>query len=158
MRPGNLLIVRSVTAGVILALLSACGSAGDSPGAAPSAAASQAQVFSPPAQTSTAIPTLAPLTIADFPRTADGRLARDVCEQRAKLRTEYVSAVVNDSPYQLNQWFSGPDWAKAEADMSNIGGDPTYTNLSVAFAEATIGDMADDNTARQLDKACTDGV
>jgi hypothetical protein len=55
MRPGNLLIVRSVTAGVILALLSACGSAGDSPGAAPSAAASQAQVFNPPAQTSTAI-------------------------------------------------------------------------------------------------------
>jgi hypothetical protein len=138
-------------------LLSACASAGDSLDAAPSAI-SQRPVFNPPAQTSGAIPTLAPLTIADFPQTTDGRQARDVCEQWAKLRTEYVSAVVNDSPYQLNQWFSGPDWAKAEAGMSNIGGDPTYTNLSAAYAEATIGDMADDSTARQLDKACADGV
>ena len=44
------------------------------------------------------------------------------------------------------------------ADMSSIGGDPTYTNLSVAFADATIGDMADDDIAGQLDKACTDGA
>jgi hypothetical protein len=79
MRPGSLLIVRGAVAGAIIALLSACASAGDSLDAAPSAI-SQAPVFNPPAQTSAAIPTLAPLTIADFPQTTDGRQARDVCE------------------------------------------------------------------------------
>jgi hypothetical protein len=111
-----------------------------------------------PAQTSTAIPALAPLTVGTFPHTTDGRLAKVICDQWAGLRTQYVSAVVNESPYQLNQWFSGPAWAKVQSGFLEIGDDPVYTKLSVAFSGVTVGDMADDSAAQQADEACEAGA
>lgn len=61
------------------------------------------------------------------------------------------------TPYQLNQWFSGPDWAKSQNDLSQLGNDPSYTHLETAYGVATVGDMASIANARLLDKACSAG-
>jgi hypothetical protein len=87
----------------------------------------------------------------------DGNLARGACEEWARLRVEYISRVVADSPYQLNQWFSGPDWAKSYSDVNKLGSDPSYSHLETAYGAATLGDTASVAWAGLLDRACSAG-
>jgi hypothetical protein len=135
------------------ALLAAAACSSGSPAALP--AGSQAA----PAATAAAAPvqTLGPLTLGHFPSTKDGRLAKGICQAWARLRGQYASRVENDSPYQLNQWFSGPDWATERSDGMALGGDPAYADLEGAMGVATVGGTASINTARNVDKACAAG-
>jgi hypothetical protein len=73
------------------------------------------------------------------------------------LRTQYASDLVNDSPRQMQQWFSGPAWSKAWSDATKLGNDPAYSHLETAFGAATVGDMASTADAQALDKACAAG-
>ena len=65
--------------------------------------------------------------------------------------------MATDTAYQLNQWFSGTDWAKALADMGNLGNDPAYSHLETDYGAATVGDTASIAWARLLDDACSAG-
>lgn len=100
---------------------------------------------------------LGPLTLAGFPSTADGRLARGICGQWAGLRQEYASRASADSPYQLNGWLSGPDWHKAWSDGNDLGDDPAYPDLETALGVVMTGDMAGAPAARAMDQACAAG-
>lgn len=100
---------------------------------------------------------LGPLTLASFPSTTDGRLARGTCEQWAGLRNEYAERASADSPYQLNQWFSGPGWQKEWNDANSLGGDPRYSNIETAFGVGTVGDEASAASAKAMDQACAAG-
>ena len=148
-----------VIAGAAVAALAACSSAASSSSAAaPSASsaatstAAAAPALSPPATASS----LGPLTIGDFPDTTDGNLAKGICEQWSGLRQEYADRLATDSSYQLNQWFSGPDWAKEYSEANQLGDDPAYGSLETALGVATVGDDASTAAAAAVDKACED--
>lgn len=138
------LAVVAVTAAV--AVLAGCGSSASSSSAA-------AAPSSGPAAPGTA-PNLAPLTLGHFPGTADGKLAKGICEQWQGLRQEYVYRLTIDSPYQMNQWFSSSAWAKEYALANELDGAPAYSNLQGALGVATVGDDAGDAVAAEVDKAC----
>ena len=139
---------------VALIALAACsgGGSSSSTGVAPPPATSAA----PPAASSAA-PTLGPLTLGSFPSTTDGRLAKHLCQAWFGLRTQYASNVDNDSPNQLNQWFSGPDWATARTDAQQLGNAAPYASLEAAYGVAMVGDTASIASAQNLDKACAAG-
>jgi hypothetical protein len=137
-------------------LVSACGTSSPAP-AATSIATPAALPSSPAAASPATEVTPGPLTLAHFPSTTDGKLARDECEQWVQLRAEYYSRVQNDTPYQLNQWFSSSDWAKEINDSYPLGADPDYSNIETAFAGGLVGDMASVASARQIDRACAAG-
>ncbi len=147
----KLIAAAAVTAALSL---TACGPS--SPSAAPAAAAS-----SRTAQAAAARPAppaaLGQLTLARFPSTSSGKEARGICETWQKLRREYAGRLAADSPYQLNQWFSGPDWHKSWEDGAALGNDPAYSNLEVAYGTATVGDEAGAATIKQMDEACAKG-
>jgi hypothetical protein len=102
-------------------------------------------------------PALGPLTLGKFPSTADGRAAKGLCQAWANLRALYASNVDNDSPVQLNQWFSGPDWAQARSAAAKLGNSVDWASLAAAYGVATVGDTASLATARNVDKACAAG-
>jgi hypothetical protein len=144
-----------VIAGAAVAALSACSSAASSvapppASSAPGVTAAAAPTLSPPAT----VASLAPLTLGNFPSTTDGTLARNVCQAWAGLRVAYASNVVNDSPYQLNQWFNGPAWATPNAEMEQLGDDPAFIHLESDYGAATVGDVASAANAANLDRAC----
>lgn len=140
-------------------LLSACASSAPAPApAATSIATPAAPPSSSAVATSPATPAPAgPLVLAHFPSTTDGKLARDICEQWARLRAEYYSRVQQDTPYQLNQWFSSSDWARENNDGLQLGDDPDYSNIETAFGAGLVGDMASIASGRQIDRACSAG-
>ena len=138
-----------IPAALATAFLAACSAASSAPPTS-SAAAPAATSAAPDA-------TLGPLRLGHFPSTADGRAAKGLCEAWQRLRTQYAYDLVNDSPYQLEQWFSGPDWATARADADKVGNDPAYNSLIADYTVATIGDTASIDTARNVDKACAAG-
>ena len=151
------LLARIGLAGGCALLASACGSSfptaaagGTSASAAPP---SSSAIDAPP-------PTVASprqLLPARFPSTTDGKLARDICEQWARLRAEYYSRVQQDTAYQLNQWFSSSQWAREDTDSMQLGGDPDYSNIETAFGAGLVGDLANVASARQIDRACSAG-
>jgi hypothetical protein len=129
-----------------------------SPASSPAAAIATAPAASSSAPAAAApAATLGPLTLGAFPGTTDGRLAKDTCEQWQGLRGQYAARLAADTPYQLNQWFSGPDWHAAWTDVNKLGDDPAYGNLETAFGVALVGDMASIPDARLIDKACAAG-
>lgn len=134
----------------VLFALAACSSSPASSTAAPPA------VTAPAAQSAAPAPTLGPLTLGHFPATADGRLARDICEAWQGLRSQYAANVANDTPYQLNQWFSSAAWQTEHSDASKLN-DPAYASLEGALGVATVGDTASLAVAREVDKACAAG-
>lgn len=131
----------------------ACSSASTTPGAPPATPAAV------PAATSAPSPdaTLGALTLGHFPSTSDGRAAKGLCEAWAGLRNQYASNVQDDSPVQLNQWFSGADWQQARSEAGKLGNSAAFTTLIAAYGVATVGDTASIDTARNLDKACAAG-
>lgn len=145
---------RGVAAGLaigVTALAAACSSTSTSP---PSLAAEQTAAPATPTVTPTSVPVLGTLTIGTFPSTPDGLKALTVCEQWAGLRGAYVSRVRADTPYQLEQWFSGSQWTVAFKSANQFKTDPDYSRISASFGVATVGDTADIADARLLDQAC----
>jgi hypothetical protein len=131
--------------------LAACSSG--SPAALP--ATSQAATVATAAAAPDA--TLGPLTLGHFPSTSDGRTAKGLCQAWSALRVHYASNVQNDSPVDLNKWFSGSDWAQARSDAARLGNAAAYSTLIAAYGVATVGDTASLDTARNVDKACAAG-
>lgn len=128
--------------------VTACGSSASSAGN-PSASVPATTPASPaPAAT------LGPLTLGHFPATADGRLARGICEGWAALRQEYAQRLSADTPYQLEQWLSGPAWSVVDADGTKLGADPAFASLGTALGLAEGSAGASMSSALLLDKAC----
>ena len=75
----------------------------------------------------------------------------------ARLRAQYYIRVQDDTPYQLNQWFSSPDWSVINSDGAELGDDPAYSHLSTALGSGMVGDVASVSTGREIDQACAAG-
>ena len=140
-------------AGLGIAALAVCALAAGC-GSAPQVAA--LQVAAAGASPGPASPSLGKLTIGSFPATPDGADAQVVCEQWAGLRAEYVARVGADTPYQLEQWFSGPAWAAAFTAGKPLRTDPAYSLINAAFGLATTGAVASIADAKLLDQACAE--
>ena len=125
-----------------------------------SPAASLARRQSPPPATPTmtpsAVPVLGKLTLGTFPSTLDGMRALGLCEDWAGLRAQYVARVGKETPYELEQWFSGPAWQSAFNANSPLRTDPNYGEIDTAFGLATSGGTAGITEAKLLDKACAE--
>lgn len=141
--------ISGTCAALAILALAACGS---SPGPAPAAATASTPASAPAA--SSAAPALGPMTPGRFPSTTDGRLAAAICRAWSGLRQQYAALQDSDSPAQLNQWFSGPDWSTVQADAARLGNDPAYGHLETALGVAMTGDEASMATARSVDRAC----
>jgi hypothetical protein len=149
MRAGKLreLAGCGVLAAGVITLASGCSASSSlAPGAAPPPAT--------PTMTPTPVPVLGKLTFGVFPSTTDGLKALDLCEQWAQLRSQYVGMVKTNSPHQLDVWFSGPLWNDAYGDETHLKLDPNFSNISMAFGLATVGDQATVANAGLLDQAC----
>ena len=142
--------VMAAAAVAVTALAGGCSGAASS-----SLAVSPAQSPATPTVTPTSVPVLGRLTLGSFPATPDGLQALAVCEQWAGLRGQYVALVRSDTPYQLEQWFSGSQWSTAFTDAGQFSADPAYRKITAAFGVATSGEVASITTARLLDAACT---
>lgn len=141
-------LIAGAIAATAIALLAGCSSAAPSPAVT---SASPAGDSTPVAAGPVA--TLAPLTLGHFPGTASGKLAKEICGQWAGLRRQYVQKITVDTAYQMNQWFSGPDWAKVQAASLNLD-DPAYSNLETALGTGLTGEDASAGSAAAIDKAC----
>jgi hypothetical protein len=150
MRAGKLreLAGCGVIAAGVVALACGCSSTSSAlpPGATPLPAT--------PSMTPTPVPVLGAMTLGTFPSTVDGLKALDLCEQWAQLRGQYVSMVKTSTPHQLDLWFSGPLWNNAYGDETHLKLDPDFSNISMAFGLATVGDEATLANAGLLDQAC----
>jgi hypothetical protein len=103
------------------------------------------------------VPVLGKLTIAAFASTPDGEQALALCDQWALLRGQYISHVEADTPYQLDLWFSGPEWTTALSAQNAIDADPLYSHLSADFGIVMVPDVASIANARLVDEACAAG-
>ena len=133
------------------ALITACGQASSS---SLSLAAGQAPAPATPTVTPSSVPVLGELTFGPFPATMDGLQALTLCEQWSGLRAQYVSRVQADTPFQLEQWFSGSAWLPAFAADRPLRTDPAYSRMSTAFGLVSNGQAASIASARLLDGAC----
>ena len=144
----RVMLGRGAAAAGVAVLAGACGhAASSSPGAAPTPPAT-------PTVTPSTVPVLGKLAFGRFPATWDGTRALELCEQWSGLRGEYVARLRSDSPFQLEQWFSGDAWQAALSDGGSLRGDPAYGDVSVAFGEVSTGAAASIASARFLDQAC----
>ena len=135
----------------VAALAAGCGHAAS----ASSPAAGQTPGPATPSVPPSTVPVLGPMTYGPFPATRDGESALTVCEQWAQLRGQYVARVqASHTPYQLEQWFSGPTWQTAFSASNPLRVDPSYASIGVAFVVATSGDAASIQNAKVLDRAC----
>lgn len=146
-----LVLARGAAALGLAALAAACGStvslvADPGPGQSPG------RIM--PTVTTDPAPALGSMSYGTFPATTDGLNALTVCEQWAGLRAEYVALVRADTPYQLEQWFSGPQWRAAFAANSPLKADPAYGAIDTAFELVSTGTTAGIASARLLDAAC----
>ena len=107
-----------------------------------------------PTMTPSVVPVLGKLTFGTFPSTMDGTRALSLCEDWAELRAQYVVRVGKETPYELEQWFSGPAWRSAFSANSPLRTDPNYGAIDTAFGLATTGGTASIAEAKLLDKAC----
>ena len=133
-------------------LVSGCATAESSssslaPGQSPSGRAT-------PTVSAQAVPVLGSMSYGTFPASKDGMDALIVCEQWAVLRDQYVERVRTDTPYQLEQWFSGPAWLPAFQANRPLKTDPDYSQINTAFGLVSTGAAASVANAELLDKAC----
>jgi hypothetical protein len=75
----------------------------------------------------------------------------------SRLRVEYYARLQQDTPYQLNQWFSSPDWFAVNSDSAELGDDLAYSHIETAFGSGMVGDIASIASAREIDRACSNG-
>jgi hypothetical protein len=130
-------------------LASGCG------GASPSLlAAMQGPGTATPTVMPEPVPVLGQMHYGKFPATTDGIAALTVCEQWAVLRDEYVATLRADTPYQLEQWFSGPAWLPAFQANHPLKTDPDYSQINTAFTLVSTGAAASVANAELLDVAC----
>ena len=97
---------------------------------------------------------LGSMSYGTFPASTDGMDALTVCEQWAVLRDQYVGRVRADTPYQLEQWFSGPAWLPAFKANKPLKTDPDFSQINTAFGLVSTGAAASVSNAELLDKAC----
>jgi len=111
-----------------------------------------------PSATATVTPQTAPvlgsMSYGTFPASTDGMDALVVCEQWAGLRDEYVGRLRGDTPYQLEQWFSGPAWRPAFMANKPLKTDPAFSQINAAFGLVSTGAAASVPNAKLLDAAC----
>jgi hypothetical protein len=100
------------------------------------------------------VPVLGKLSFGTFPSTYDGIRALQLCEQWSGLRGEYVVHLRQDTPYELEQWFSSTVWLPAFTANSPLRDDPAYSNISTAFGLATTAEAASISSAKWLDRGC----
>jgi hypothetical protein len=150
--------VARVAAPALLALLAllASGCATISPSSSSSLAPGQTPGTGTVAPTVTpdSAPGLGPMSYGTFPASTDGASALTVCEQWAVLRDQYVGRLHADSPYQLEQWFSGSAWLPAFQANSPLKLDPDYSQINAAFGLVSTAAAASVASAKSLDKAC----
>jgi len=100
------------------------------------------------------VPVLGSMSYGTFPASTDGTDALVVCEQWAGLRDEYVGRLRADTPYQLEQWFSGPAWRPAFMANKPLKTDPAFSEINAAFGLVSTGAAASVPNAKLLDSAC----
>jgi hypothetical protein len=132
----------------IAVLAGACG------GGSSSSATDQPSVPATPTVPPSTVPVLGKLTFGTFPSTWNGTHALLLCEQWSGLRGEYVPHLRQDTPYELEQWFSSTDWRTAVTANSPLRDDPHYSNISTAFGLASTAEAASISNAKWLDKGC----
>jgi hypothetical protein len=135
-----------LAAAVAAALAAGCGSVTASrPGAG------QAELLAAPASA----PELGMLTLGSFPATTDGNLAQMLCQEWAGLRGDYAAQLRQDTPFQLEVWFSSsPPWLVAFNADSLLKSDNSYIEITTSFGLASTAAAASIANARALDKAC----
>jgi hypothetical protein len=149
--------VLGITAAGAAAVAVLATTAGGCGGAAPASSPGPGQTPPPivPTVTPSAVPVLGKLTFGTFPSTWGGAKALRLCEDWAGLRGQYVARVdAGDTPFQLEQWFSSAAWQPAFAVSGPLQVNPAYSQISVAFGLATVGQTASIAQAKRLDTAC----
>ena len=146
-----------VALAALLALLaSGCASRSSSsslaPGQAPGSATATATAMA--TVTPQTVPVLGSMSYGTFPASTDGMDALAVCEQWAGLRDDYVGRLRADTPYQLEEWFSGPAWRPAFMANKPLKTDPAFSQINAAFGLASTGAAASVSNAKLLDAAC----
>ncbi len=136
------------TVGVAV-LVGACSSGSPSP-----VNTAQPGVPATPTVTPSNVPVLGKLTFGAFPSTLDGTQALLLCEQWSGLRGQYVPHLRQDTPYELEQWFSGNDWQAAFTANSPLRDDPAYGNINTAFGLVSTAAAASIANAKWLDQGC----
>ena len=131
------------------ALVGACSGGSPSP-----VNTAQPSVPATPTVTPSTVPVLGKLSFGTFPSTWDGTRALMLCEQWSGLRGEYVPHLRQDTPYELEQWFSGNDWRAAFVANSPLRNDPAYSNINTAFGLVSTAAAASIANAKWLDRAC----
>ena len=114
----------------------------------------QPSVPATPTVTPSTVPVLGKLSFGTFPSTYDGTRALQLCEQWSGLRGEYVSHLRQDTPYELEQWFSSTDWRAAFVANSPLRNDPAYSNINAAFGLVSTAGAASIANAKWLDRGC----
>jgi hypothetical protein len=100
-------------------------------------------------------PELGKLTLGSFPATTDGNLAQMVCQEWAGLRGDYAAQLHQDTPFQLEVWFStSTPWLVAFNAESPLKSDNSYIEITTSFGLASTAAAASIANARLLDKAC----
>jgi hypothetical protein len=117
------------------------------PGLSPGATAT-------PTVTPQAAPVLGSMSYGTFPASTDGIDALTLCEQWAVLRDQYVSQIRADTPFQLEQWFSGSAWLPAFQANRPLKTDPDFIHIDTAFVLVSTAAEASVPNARLLDRAC----
>jgi hypothetical protein len=120
-------------------------------------AATTAVVAAGPARPATApgfVAGLGRMSYGTFSSSWGGTRALIVCQQWAGLRGQYVTRVRADTPFQLEQWFSGAAWLPSFVANTSIKDDPAYSSVSTAFGLVSTGAAASMGSARDLDRAC----
>jgi hypothetical protein len=119
-----------------------------------SATAAQPSTPATPTVPPSTVPVLGKLSFGTFPSTYDGTQALQLCEQWSGLRGEYVARLRQDTPYELEQWFSSTVWLPAFTANSPLRNDPAYSNISTAFGLTTTAAAASISSAKWLDRGC----
>jgi hypothetical protein len=101
-----------------------------------------------------AVPVLGSMSYGTFPASRHGMDALVVCEQWAALRDEYVGRLRADTPYELEQWFSGRAWRTAFQADRPLKTDPDFSQINAAFGLVSTGAAASASNAKLLDEAC----
>jgi hypothetical protein len=100
------------------------------------------------------VPELGSMSYGTFPASKHGMDALVVCEQWAALRGEYVGRLRADTPYELEQWFSGRAWRTAFQADRPLKTDPNFSKINAAFGLVSTGAAASAANAKLLDEAC----
>ena len=133
----------------VAVLVGACSSGSASP-----VNTAQPSVPATPTVKPSTVPVLGKLSFGTFPSTWDGTRALMVCEQWSGLRGEYVLHLRQDTPYELEQWFSSNDWQAAFIANSPLRNDPAYSNINTAFGLVSTAEAASIANAKWLDRGC----